>query len=133
MNKDRIQIDGVWYVKESAQTQPIQINPGDVTLSLERCWETRDWCFTATVIMKDSDCLDDFYPDPSVKITDKRLGNNDTWITHESDNPRWMLGVLDDSPDSMPDAIEIFGTGGLEEFRAFIRHLIEANWIEIEK
>ena len=85
------------------------------------------------MIMKDSDCLDDFYPDPSVKITDKRPGNNDTWITHESDNPRWMLGVLDDSPDSMLDAIEIFGTGGLEEFRAFIRHLIEVNWIDIEK
>ena len=31
MNKDRIQINGVWYVKESAQAQPVQINPEEIS------------------------------------------------------------------------------------------------------
>jgi len=128
MKKDRIQIDGVWYVKESTQPEPL--NPGDVTLSVERTWETRNWCFSATVIMKDdSDSMDDFYPDPSLKIIDKRLGDRNSSVTHEADNPRWATGVLDNNPESMSEAHEMFDSQGLEEFRAFVRYLIEIKWI----
>ena len=51
--KDRIQVDGVWYVRESSTLSITEIKPRDVTNTLGCVWESDDWCFEATVILND--------------------------------------------------------------------------------
>ena len=76
--KDRIQVDGVWYVRESSTLPIVKIKPKDVTNSLSCTWESKNWCFEATVILRDeAENLTDIYTDPWIEITDKRSANRD--------------------------------------------------------
>ena len=128
--KDRIQVDGVWYVRETSTLSIAEIKPRDVTNSLSCTWESDEWCFEATVILKDeAKDLTDIYTDPWVEITDKRPANRDDWKKDNSDNPRWFIGVLEGSDESMPEAEEIFDKRGIAEFRGFISYLIDKGWI----
>jgi hypothetical protein len=128
--EERIQVNGVWYVREIEPTPEIEIKEKDVTFSMERTWESRDWLFVATVIMLDAaETLDDHYPDPYIKITYKRFKDCELWTEDDVDNPNFMFGVLEGNPDSMKDAREMFDTVGLEEFKAFLRYLIKVGWL----
>ena len=125
--KERIQVTGVWYVRETPETE---IEDKDITVSIERTWESNDWCFVAATIMKDeAETLDDHYPDPYIKITDKRSDDREDWVEDEIDNPLFMFGVLEGQSDSMKDANQMFDKQGLEEFRAFLLHLIKVGWL----
>jgi hypothetical protein len=124
--KDRIQVDGVWYVRENKTLPIVEIKPRDVTNSLSCTWESDEWCFEATVILKDeAKDLTDIYTDPWIEITDKRPANRDDWKKDNSDNPNWFIGVLEGSDESMEDANKIFDEQGLAEFRGFISYLID--------
>jgi len=128
--EERIQVNGVWYVREINPTPEIEIKNKEVTFSMERVWESSDWCFIAHVIMLDgAETLKDHYPDPYIKITDKRPLDRENWIEDETDNPIFMFGVLEGNPDSMGDAREMFDEQGLEEFKAFLRYLIKVGWL----
>jgi hypothetical protein len=128
--EDRIQVNGVWYVRETNPTPEIEIEEKDITFSMERIWESNDWCFVATVIMLDeAETLDDHYPDPYIKITDKRPADRKDWIEDDVDNPNFMFGVLEGNPESIDDALDMFDTIGLEEFKAFLRYLIKVGWL----
>jgi hypothetical protein len=126
--EERIQVNGVWYVRETNPTP--EIKEKDITFSMERIWESNDWCFVATVIMLDgAETLDDHYPDPYIKITDKRPADRKDWVEDDVDNPNFMFGVLEDNPDSMIDAREMFDKQGLEEFKAFLLYLNSIGWL----
>ena len=125
--EERIQVNGVWYVRETPETE---IEDKEITVSMERIWESSTWCFIATVIMKDdAETLDDHYPDPYIKITDKRSDDREDWVEDEIDNPLFMFGVLEGQSDSMKDANQMFDKQGLEEFRAFLLHLVKVGWL----
>jgi hypothetical protein len=129
--EERIQVNGVWYVREINPTPEIEIKNKDISFSMERVWESSDWCFIAHVIMLDgAETLDDHYPDPYIKITDKRPLDRENWIEDDVDNPIFMFGVLEGNPDSMKDAREMFDEQGLEEFKAFLRYLIKVGWLK---
>lgn len=128
--EDRIQVNGVWYVRETDSTPEIEIEDREITFSMQRTWESNDWCFEASIIMKDNaETLDDHYPDPYIVITDKRSDDRKDWVDDEIDNPNFMWGVLEDNPESIDDALDMFDTIGLEEFKAFLRYLIKIGWL----
>jgi len=128
--KERIQVDGVWYVRETSTPSIVEINPRDVTNALSCTWESDNWCFEAIVILREgAKDLTDTYPDPSITITDKRPVNRDDWKEDSSDNPNWFIGVLEGNPESMPEAEEMLDKQGIAEFRGFISYLIEKGWI----
>ena len=128
--EERIQVNGVWYVREINPTPEIEIKNKEVIFSMERIWESNDWCFIAYVIMLDgAETLDDHYPDPYIKITDKRPADKKDWIEDDVDNPNFMFGVLEGNPESIDDALDMFDTIGLEEFKAFLRYLIKVGWL----
>ena len=128
--EERIQVNGVWYVREINPTSEIEIKNKEVIFSMERVWESSDWCFIAHVIMLDgAETLKDHYPDPYIKVTDKRSLEREDWIEDDVDNPNFMFGVLEGNPDSMKDAREMFDEQGLEEFKAFLRYLIKVGWL----
>lgn len=131
MAKDRIQIDGVWYVKET--TKPISdlvsvttIDEFDVTRSLHRIWENSMYAFEAKILVNNE--TDAIWGDCWLTITEK-IGSNDTWIEHSIDNPRWMLGVLDGDELSMREANKMMHPGGIALFRGFLLLLIEQGWL----
>ncbi len=43
--KDRIQVDGVWYVRESSTLPIVEIEEMFVTNTLGCIWESDNWCF----------------------------------------------------------------------------------------
>jgi hypothetical protein len=126
--KDRIEINGVWYVRETSTPQPTKFHPEDLIHTMSCVWESDDWVFEATMMLRDDDPTD-FFLDPTIDITDKR-GDRDEWVEHDSDNPNWMFGVLNNDPESMVDANEMMDEQGLTEFRAFLKHLIEKGWLK---
>jgi hypothetical protein len=134
MEKDRIQIDGVWYVKET--TKPIipdsiaieNIDEFDVTRSLARVWENNDWAFEAKILLApDGTELEDTWGDCWIVVT-----NKDTDEEHSIDNPTWMLGVYEGDPLSMREADKMMSPGGIALFRGFLRLLIKNGWLKKE-
>ena len=134
--QDRIEINGIWYVREDKQHTPVidEIDDEDVVDTLSCTWETDEFCFDATVILRDNaEELSDFYGSPFLKITDKRPSDRKDWIEHEVDNSNWFLGVLEGNPDSMKEAKEIFNDNGIQEFQIFISYLIQKGWLSESK
>jgi len=125
--ENRICIDGVWYVRETSTPTTFKINPQNVIHTISCVWESDNWVFEATMICREDDPTD-LYPDPTIDITDKR-GEYEDWIKHDSDNPNWMWGVLENNPESMIDANEMMDEQGLTEFKAFLEYLIEKGWL----
>ena len=136
MAKDRIQIDGVWYVRETdAIPDPLRmttIYEFDVTRSLNRIWENDDWAFEAKILLQpDSTALEDTWGDCWLTITEK-VGNHDAWVEHSIDNPRWMLGVLEGDPLSMEEANKMMTPEGIRLFRGFLSLVIKNGWLKKE-
>jgi hypothetical protein len=129
--KERIQVDGIWYIRETSTLPIVEIEPNNVTNTLGCSWESSEWCFEATAILRDeAEDLTDIYTIIDIVITDKRSENRDEWIEHDScDNSRWFIGVLEGDSDSMEEADEMMDAQGIAEFRGFISHLIDKGWI----
>jgi hypothetical protein len=127
MNKDRIQINGEWYVKENT-VEPL-IDPKDVIHTIECVWEDTNWCFVASLSAKEDD-FNDCYDDVYLKITDKRVKGRENWVEEDVDNPKWILGVLEGNLDSMEEANKMFDDEGLKYFKAFAIYLIDKGWLK---
>lgn len=138
--ENRIQINGVWYVKDFCQDSyvpngSVHFDPKNTTKVISCVWEYGDWCFEASKIFRDSDLpysfsLEDCYDGVDIKITDKRSADREDWIEQHCDNENWFLGVYNDNPESMPDANEMFDPQGLAEFKVFIGYLIDKGWLK---
>lgn len=134
--KDRIQVDGIWYVRESSTLPIVEIDEMLVTNTLNCIWESDNWCFEATAILLDeAKTLTDIYTAIiDIEITDKRNPDRDKWIEHNGiDNTNWFIGVYEGNPESMPEAEDMLDEQGIAEFRGFIEHLIDKGWIVKEE
>ena len=130
MSKDRIQIDGVWYVREGQpQIKPLQ--PHQLTNTINCIYETSKYCFEAIMIFRD-DC-ETLFPDVSIEFTDKRNADYDDWKKDSSDNPTWMRGIFHNVEESMIDAREMMDQEGIDEFRAFLKHIETKGWINLDE
>ena len=131
--ENRIEINGVWYVREDAITDSLdylEAEEMDVTDSLVCTWECTDWAFEASVIMKDgAENLTDCYATPYITITDKRVKRKEYWKEHSTDNPYWMKGILENNPESLSEAREFIDYDGLKHFRMFLNHLVNKGWL----
>ena len=131
--ENRIEINGVWYVREDAITDALdhlEAEEIDVTNSMVCSWECTDWAFEASVIMEDgAENLTDHYPDPYIIITDKRIKGKENWKEHPTDNPNWMKGILENNPESLSEAREFIDYDGLKHFRVFLNHLVNKGWL----
>jgi len=135
--EDRIQVNGVWYVKET--TKPIisdtismiDIDEFDVTRSLHRIWEDSEYAFEAKILLApDGIALEDTWGDCWLTITEKVGDTNDSWIEHSIDNPTWMLGVYEGDELSMREAKKMMTPEGIAKFRGFLDLLIKLGWLK---
>ena len=114
--KDRILIEGEWYVRESTLHEA----------KLELIWSetvetsTKDYSWTVVRLKKDSE---GFY-DPYVEFLDKATGKEEMW-----DNHLWLKRVLDGDLDAMVEARESMDNQGVRDFIQFLKKLRENEWI----
>jgi len=129
---NRIEINGVWYVREDTINDSLdylEIEKTDLTFSEECCYETDKYCFVASRFRKDES--GEFYPDISITFTDKRSGNRDTWKEECWDNNNWFKGILAGSSESIKSLNEEIGLcrEGKRQFKGFLNRLVEEGWI----
>ena len=122
MENNRIQINGVWYVKEDTIKKPIiELEP---TKFEGYVVENRDYCFEATRIFRDDDTS---YESINIEVTTKK-GKRKDWTTDHWDNNTWMIGILENDEDAW---------GGLPEMsqdnilflQAFLQFLKDKKWL----
>jgi len=133
---DRIEINGVWYVREDAINDSIdhlEVEEMNPTFSEECCYETDKYCFVASRIRQAGPDTE-FYPDISITFTDKRIGDRDKWKEEYWDNTNWFKGILEGNPESL----ESLNTEtdlckeGKRQFRSFLNYLVEKKWIILD-
>ncbi len=78
------------------------------------------------------DC-ETLYPDVSIEFTDKRNVDYDEWKKDYLDNPIWMRGVFHGNEESMIDARGIMDQEGIDDFRAFLKHIETKGWIKLDE
>ncbi len=127
--KDRIEINGEWYVREDSLPHSVQ-NDIKVELAATSFWgkvyESDDYCFEVSLLLDDDGKP---YGSVSIELTTKE-GDKPDWKREYIDNEKWLLDVLDNNPESMLDANEMFTKQGLAEFRYVIEDLIEIGWLK---
>ena len=116
---DRIEINGVWYVKEDK----LDLTEKDVTFSKSCVYETSDYCWEATLTSRDNG--KEFYPDLEIEFTDKKIDTTEYW-----DNPDWLNKVLNGSKEEIEEAKKDMSDQGLKDFKAFLKFLKEENWLK---
>ena len=120
MNKDRIQIDGVWYVREdNIEDEPINL---DVVETQGFLVENDNFCYAATRIGNDKG---GFYEGVDIKVTDKRQKpcKEDHW-----DNNNWMRDILKHNSDSLKELPDLEGED-IKFLMAFLQYLKDKEWI----
>ena len=130
--ENRIEINGVWYVREDAITDPLyhlEAEEMDLTFSEECAYETDKYCFVASRIRKDGG--DEFYPDIIINFTDKRSGNRDTWKEDYWDNNNWFKGILEGKAESIVSLDEDTDIcpQGKKQLKGFLNRLVEEGWL----
>jgi len=126
MNKDRIQINGEWYVKESNVTttpKKVEIEDSDITWTKGALYETDEYCWEATKIYKEDGSL---YSGLDIKFTDKMA---DPFEEQHWDNNLWMRGVLENNTESLEEARDVMDEEGVAYFQAFLAKLRNEFWI----
>jgi hypothetical protein len=130
--ENRIEINGVWYVREDVLTDPLdhlEAEEMDLTFSEECCYETDKYCFVASRMRRDGG--DEFYPDIAIEFTDKRSGDRDTWKEEYWDNNNWFRGILYGNSDSIEslDKETNLCLQGKRQLKGFLNRLVEEGWL----
>lgn len=129
MKQDRIQINGVWYVREQSREEIDIID--NVIGSESRVFESNDFSFEAVRMKRTADG-NEFYDGIDMQFTDKRE-DRPNWIEEYWDNDAWLIGVYLNKPDSLKELTQYnLGDSGLKELQAFIGYLIDIQWLKLE-
>ena len=127
----KIQINGVWYVKEDqTPTTAIsyEIDENKLTYSESCVYENDKYCFEATRIFQDYD-LSKFYTDIlDIEFTDKR-GGKGKWIIEKWDNLLWINGVLERNEHSIESIRKSLCHEGVETLISFLKILKNKGWL----
>ena len=125
--KNRIEIDGVWYTRED-NTTPEVIPQLDPSISYEGLvFESDLYCFEATRLRDDDG---EFYDkECSIKFTDKSIIHDIDKFQEYWDNAEWMIGILNNDPEAIEEALESLCSQGIEEFKVVVKELAEKGWI----
>ena len=130
--ENRVEINGVWYVREDAITDPIdhlEAEEMELIFSEECSYETKKYCFVASRIRKDGG--DEFYPDISITFTDKRNDDRDNWKEEHWDNNNWFKGILEGKAESIVSLDEETDIcpQGKRQLKGFLNRLVEEGWL----
>jgi hypothetical protein len=119
--KDRIQIDGVWYVREiEPETKFFDI---EISTSLNAHYENEDYAWEAIRMHKDDNKT--FYDGFDVKFTDK---NTKPWKEEYWDSMLWIQSVYENDPETINSLSKDINENGIKHFRSFLNELKHREW-----
>lgn len=134
---ERIEINGVWYVREDSQLQqtpPLTeedvtyfIGEDDVTHFKGIAYECDNYCFEASKLTKHQE-LDDVV----IEITFKERGiSPKEWKTESWDHIGFFQGILENNLGSIDSVREGFNedSEGVRLFKAFLVYLQKIHWL----
>ncbi len=121
--KDRIEINGVWYIKEDILNTQEEV---ELSFSLEAMYENDKYCWQAVRLYKENSQVY-FYNDIDIKFTDKR---EKPFKEEHWDNNSWMKGVMDNDPEALKDARESMCDEGIKTFKLLLKKLQEEGWLQ---
>ena len=118
---DRIEINGIWYVKEDtiSKEEVIELNP---IHSEEITVENSDFCFVASKLFGDDTVTQ--LGDINIKFTDKR----ELWKEEYWDNISFIKGVLNEDPEFLP-LLPDFSVSQIKYLQAFLQYLRDKEWL----
>lgn len=124
-SENRIQINGVWYVREDQPSKP-DIQWQDPSHSESLVWENDEFCLEVNRLLpevKTDGCW--------IKFTDKRGGRN-AWKEEYWDNDAWMKGIYQRNPESLETLNDdVVTPTGREYVLTIIDYLANIKWIRI--
>lgn len=120
---NRIEINGVWYVREDVVDK--QVEDFELVFSLQAMYEDDKYCWEATRLMKDD--RNSYYPDIDIKFTDKRVK---PWKEEYWDGNGWLNNVLTNDSDAIKGAKESMCDNGIKTFKIFLNKLKEEGWLK---
>ena len=130
--EDRIEVNGVWYIKEDVATSKFE----KVTISeLEPgikydgfVFESNLYAFDCTRIYDEDGNL---YKDGNVciKFTDKSVVNAIKEYQEHWDNVDWMNGIIENEVEAIEEAMESLCPQGLVELKEVLSVLRVAAWL----
>jgi hypothetical protein len=132
--EDRIQINGVWYVKADSYvdkpipTISVSLFDEDGIIYNQNCmFETADFIFRAVVLI-DGDGELKYKNSLYIEFIDKRP---EPWKEEHWDNPTWLNGVILNNTDSIKVLEELkMSPSAIATFRDFLIYLRdEKEWI----
>ena len=126
--KDRIEVNGVWYIKENTIVQPT-ISQLDSGVKYDgMVFESDLYSFDCTRVYDEDGNL---YKDGnvSVKFTDKSITHDIDKFQEHWDNVDWMRALLINEPEAIEEAMESLCSQGLVELKEVLTTLRVAAWI----
>ena len=126
--KDRIEVNGVWYIKENTIVQPTisELEPGIKYDGF--VFESNLYAFDCTRVYDEDGNL---YKDGNVciKFTDKSIIHDIDKSQEHWDNVDWMCGILENEVEAIDEAMESLCSQGLIELKEVVKELVEKGWI----
>lgn len=130
--ENRIEINGVWYVKEDSIENTLNNieEELDLTFNLECMYENSQYAFVASRLHKDG-FESDFYDGISIDFTDKRYKDRTDWIEEHWDNDLFFKGILERDKESIETLRNEIGMceNGIKTLIQFLTQLREIGWI----
>lgn len=128
--EDRIEINGVWYVREtSSTTYPsiIEIDEKLLTTTQQIIYEDEDYCFVASRIYKTED---KFYDDFAIEITDKRSKDKSMWEEDYFDNMYFLYHLKHRNLESIEESSKTMCINGINTLISLLKILEEKGWFK---
>ena len=125
--EDRIQINGVWYVKEQPDAKP-EPHSVEVTHYQSIVYEDGDYCFKASMLINPETQLPKYsIIGMDIEVTDKTNGRD--WTTEYWDSEFFFRGCYERNPESIETLKESLNDAGVENFIAFLQHTVDNGWL----
>ena len=125
--EDRIQINGVWYVKEQPDARP-EPHSVEVCHTQSIIYEDQDYCFEANIAI-DPETGQPLYDEigMDVTVTDKTQGK--PWKELFWDHEGFFRGCYERNPESIEVLSSDLNQGGVSNFIAFLQHTMDFGWL----
>lgn len=120
--KNRIKINGEWYVKEDSIPLTTYLFNEDDIIWFQGCtYETDDYCWEATRIQSENE----YYDGINIKFTNKKTEETQYW-----DNNEWLMNVLDGKENDLKIAYDGMNEKGVQTFQWFLGVLFDKGWLK---
>lgn len=118
--EERIEVNGVWYVKEKALQKELFISEFDGIVY------ENDLFSLEVTRLKDEDGI------PTENILMEYTSKTQPYIKECWDNVDWMIGVYRNSPTSVRQLYPLMGEDRVKQVQSIIGTLVEREWIKFK-